>query len=1111
MVGAYFGNPELGFALGSLAGSVLFPTQLPSGPQLTDNRTTTASLGEPTPIVFGTASVAGTVIWLGPIITSTTEQGGKGGPEQKLYNYNQSIAIGLCESAVDLETAIGGMTRVWENGTIVYDIRPQQAANTETGQVAETDEQYASRLTASANYAEGFTLYLGSETQTPDPTIESIEGMGNVQPFLGLAYIVYPNRLLETSQGWRHPNFQFELFQSGTGECITVTETSQSVLFAWIDEGAFVDPTNTDNSMTWKIIDADPFAPNYPSHVGTTYNSFEDMIAAGADLYGFGMDQFVGYGVESYSGTGSVVATVFCGGNSVSDLPHARSIQAHFNWTAPGSGNSFCNDICNPGPGYNSSGYTFWNGDGVFRTSAFPPGSSPSTPANFLSQTIFNCGGTQAPTNILFATQDITIQVARLPSAPLSPCFGKPPAANPDYCVLDDGRWALASSEWVLVPNPHDYYLLQNYTNPGANEDNPAVGPTMLIGSAGDTEANWVAAYNAAVARGDMAPGLVYSPNGGLGSYPTLANEVYSLDFTTCTGAGDEAKLSDIIRAVCGRAGVTDIDVTDMEVISVDGYPISSLSSAAAILDPLKSVGFYDAVESGLTIRFQSRGKEIVATLTADDIGAYDSGSSGANCPPSVSVVRALDSDLPRRIRYHYNSVQRDYQPGEQDSPFRPTSIAVNDQDVSIPVAMGDTQALQAAEILWADAWNGRTTYSIAIDQEWSELEGGDAIAIPVDGFTERVRIIKDQNSGGVLRKLTCVSDDARSYSSVAIAPPSSFQPPKLTLLAQTLLFLLDIPALQDADATAGFYTSVSRLWSSGNAFKGAQIYKSTDGGSTFSGQYAQTGESIYATIAGTVPVSSYYTWDNVTVIEVVLPDDSLSFQSMTDDAVLAGANAAAIGADGRWEIIQFATATKIAAKTWNLSRLLRGRRGTEHVIGTSQASDQLIMLQSGTLARISLNTSEIGNLDDYKAVSIGASFNSGTVEPFTSRAVALLPFSPVHIHAKFETDGDILIDWVRRDKLGRTLMSGVDIPNSESILAFQIDIVALTPDSPETVIRTLSVSNATEAIYSAAEIATDFGSTPPTSLRVYIYQMSAVVGRGTPGHKVINLLEESS
>ena len=226
------------------------------------------------------------------------------------------------------------------------------------------------------------------------------------------------------------------------------------------------------------------------------------------------------------------------------------------------------------------------------------------------------------------------------------------------------------------------------------------------------------------------------------------------------------------------------------------------------------------------------------------------------------------------------------------------------------------------------------------------------------------------------------------------------------------------------------------------------------------------------------------------------MPTSAYSFESVTDDAVLAGSNAAAMGNDGRWEIVQWANATQVSPTQWQLSRLLRGRRGTEHVLGTSVIDDPFVMVSTGDLGRLVLQTTEIGASRIYKGVSIGASFSSGTDETFTGRAQALVPFSPVNAAAERITDGDLLISWTRRSRLGRTLMSGVDIPLGETTEAYQIDILEL--GSPHTVLRTLDATT-DSVLYPHAQQVADFGSPLPSTLDVAIYQMSSIVGRGTP------------
>ncbi len=229
VIGFFVGGPAgalRGAQIGFLAGSALFPGELPAqrGPRLEDFETLHADPGSPVAIVFGTAAVSGFRLYIGPAteIEATEEVGGKGGPTQEVttYHYLQTLAIGLCEGP------ISGVRRIWENGKLVYDVRPQLDG--------ESDDDYAARLEMSERYEGTFVLYLGTEDQLPDPTLELEQGAGNVPAFRGLAYIVYPNRELRKDQAERHPAFKIEVV--GRGELVL---TSQPYPIEVLEELAF--------------------------------------------------------------------------------------------------------------------------------------------------------------------------------------------------------------------------------------------------------------------------------------------------------------------------------------------------------------------------------------------------------------------------------------------------------------------------------------------------------------------------------------------------------------------------------------------------------------------------------------------------------------------------------------------------------------------------------------------------------------------------------------------------------------------------------------------------------------------------------------------------------
>src|SRR3546814_17044540 len=80
-------------------------------------------------------------------------------------------------------------------------------------------------------------------------------------------------------------------------------------------------------------------------------------------------------------------------------------------------------------------------------------------------------------------------------------------------------------------------------------------------------------------------------------------------------------------------------------------------------------------------------------------------------------------------------------------------------------------------------------------------------------------------------------------------------------------------------------------------------------------------------------------------VIEVILASAEVTLSNAGDALLDGGANLALVGD----ELLQFGRAEQIDATRWRLSRLWRGRRGTEAAIGTPAAGDRFGLLKPGT------------------------------------------------------------------------------------------------------------------------------------------------------------------
>ncbi|MDH3664182.1 MAG: hypothetical protein OEU92_29910, partial [Alphaproteobacteria bacterium] len=196
-------------------------------------------------------------------------------------------------------------------------------------------------------------------------------------------------------------------------------------------------------------------------------------------------------------------------------------------------------------------------------------------------------------------------------------------------------------------------------------------------------------------------------------------------------------------------------------------------------------------------------------------------------------------------------------------------------------------------------------------------------------------------------------------------------------------------------------------------------------------------------------------------------------------------------------EIVQFASAVQIGSLTWRLSKLLRGRYGTEWAMPTHQPGESALLLGPATLTRVS-DLDEVGIERLYRTVSIGSDPSLPDAIAFINEATSLKPYAPVHIQGSRNGAGDLTVTWFRRTRYGGAWRDLVDVPLNEATEAYEVDVL----DLDGSVLRTLSSSSPT-IIYTAADQTSDFG-VPQSSIAIAVHQLSAAVGRGFAGRATL-------
>lgn len=1088
VVGFIYGGPmgaAYGLQLGYLAGTALFPTQLPhmQGPRLGEGQSTSAVVGAPIPWVFGTQRVGGIVIWASPIreIAHTEEVGGKGGPEQSqtTYEYRRSFAILLCEGP------ISGVRRIWANGKLIYD----RADHSDDGLTADSLQDLLAQLAAlNSQWNNKMTIYLGTEDQEPDPTIESFEGVGNVPAYRGYAYVVFNDVQLKPEDGLRIPaQWSFEVYEDGDTESHDLTEYSNEVLMPWLRALDPAHPMNINTYQAWSFArdtdnpgglpgpERDSLKDAWIDFANAWDATYPDGKRISRAPYHVGTARFGGLEEMYPLGNGNY-------GERVSlNLLMSEIMPTHYalDHTAP-AGQQF-DDLKARGP-------TF-----------FVLGGSNLPSVRFIS-TIRNLGGDPSPHNPsrplataeesniqdeeenaeIFSALSCYLRIKRAPSPPQDPCtFLHAIPFSASYCVVNGE--IRPTGEWTYDDST-TYRVLSKYADNGTDVTSYPLNPARPQGHPDyDDQEFWEEAYELAVARGDLPEGLTYGVD-----YPVTQNFGYSRPITTDTVDPFPVTLASIVRRICERVGATP-DVSDLEEIPVYGYTIARPMAARAAIEALRPYGFFDLIESGIEIKTVTRGKEAVVTLTPDDLGAH---FSGEQRPAALTTSRALEKELPRQVRVRYQSLDRDMDPGEELSPVRVDTKAESVMDVDLPVAMLPTKAAQIAEVVLRDIWSARNVHQTQVDQGWSAIEPSDPIEIPVDGRSQRVRVPNIIEKLPNLRVLEMVRDDDGQYISYAVGNSAPNPPKGIDFYAPAEMVLLDIPALRSEDDNAGVYAAI-RSAVRNTPFRGATIYKSADGGVSYTAAGGGTSETQIGRVVSALPSGPHTIWDEGNELIMELGNGEL--ESKSEDEILEGANAAAIGVNGRWEIIQFRDAERVSGDVWKLTGLLRGRRGTEHNIGLSEEGDQFVLLDD--LVRVPVGIGEVHAERHYKCVGVGLSEPATPAEQFTGEGVALMPFSPVHIHGTRDGD-DLTIMWVRRDRM-QIGYTGED-PMSEAYEDYEVEIL----DEDGEVLRIISTSNPA-VTYTSAQQITDFGSVQ-SSIKIRIYQMSVAVGRGYPGEATI-------
>lgn len=1126
VIGALYGGPQgaqIGFTIGSTAGGMLFPggkDTEQTGPRLSDLHPQTSTYGTPIPIIYGTFGIAGNVIWAADIIeqqNTTEETAGKGGgPTQKTttFTYFGDFAILFCEGEVD------GISRMWAGPEkrLIYD----------------------ATLTAPGSTLEGgaVRVYTGDETQLADPLIEQYLGVGNVPGYRGSCYVVFEKFPL-ANDGNRLPFIVAEIMGKATvaprnwrlrytdvsGIWFDVTWASSQRLFVAVGNG-YSSPASTIDDNIYAQVATSPDGRNWttrPIPIKRTENW--TAVAAGA-------------GVIVAVGNGNIDAL----SHPLEDYFVAMRSEDGVTWESSGPAanmftqyRQFWQDVCyaddlhafvavggqsNSGdPKYNVMVSTDSGGTWALRNAV------DAVNGIFLNAVCWSeelhkfvaVGDTVIDhDNVLVSSNGAIWTPATIPSNTVGlwndVCWSK----ELSLFVAVGGRFLAGSDQTKrhLITSPDGVvwtsvdlsslatalFKIDLQTVLWVAEDSCFyafnVDPGFKAVITSTDGVTWtvqtILGYSDPVIALTVGRDIFGLATNGLGmtvavEHSQVAGVSSATQALTLSGgstiSSNETTLDEVVTDLSLRAGldVDQIDVTALDDV-VDGYAIARQTSVRGAITPLQQAYYFDAVESQGIGTFVKRGGAVAVTIPDGDLGAYYAGSEPAD---PLRTVRKMEDELPKIVYTNYLSRATIYE-GASKIAQRVIGSSGSETTLDLPLVLSDTKAQEVAEVNLYGAWMQRLSYSTSLSRKYAQIEPTDLVSI--GGQTILVAKISDTPMG--LRNIEGFRDDPSYYNPVVIVTETEPVEKTVFTLAHTDVVLLDIPILRDVDNEAGFYFAAV---GDAPSWHGMQLFKASDG-VTFGYVGAS---SVAAAIGATIDILPDFTGGNVfdpdSTVTVDLEGDA-TLSSTTQLAVLNGANACALGRQGRWEILQYKNAVHNVDGSWTLSGLLRGRRGTEWAMGLHDAGDTFVALDAASIRRATPSSSEIGLARQYKAVTLGDTMENTGVRTFTNYAEGLECFSPVQLVVERDISDNITLNWVRRTRIGGEWRDGVDVQLGEASEAYEVDIYDTS--SPSVILRTITGLTAPTASYSTADQTTD-GLTPGDEVTVKVFQMSAVVGRG--------------
>ena len=487
--------------------------------------------------------------------------------------------------------------------------------------------------------------------------------------------------------------------------------------------------------------------------------------------------------------------------------------------------------------------------------------------------------------------------------------------------------------------------------------------------------------------------------------------------------------LSELVAAICRRAGVNDFDTSGLYGY-VRGYVVDEVADARAALQPLMLRYGFDAVERDGVLRFIMRDGLDAVPLNRETLAV----SSDLEAPLEQS--REAEAALSGRLRLRFVQADGDYEVIAEEAilPDDAThAVAMSEFNMALTRAEGH----QTAERWLTEARVAREGVRLALPPSMMDVGAGDVIALPPDDGEGEALYRVDRVEMGEMSLIEAVRIEPEVYDPAPFDDELVALKPFVAPVPVNALFL-DLPLLRgDEVPHAPHIAASARQWPGNVA-----VYAS--GGET--NFRLNTLMPLRATMGGTQNDMAHArpgVVDRGQALQVMLTSGVL--ESVDEADLLGGANLAAIG-DGsadRWEVFQFARVELIAPQTYLLRDRLRGQAGSDGVMPDVWPAGSQFVLLNSVPRQIELSPNLLRIAQTYRIGPAGRPLNDPSYVQKTESfdGTGLRPYRPCHLRITEEA-GALRFGWIRRTRINGDQWTEFDVPLAEESEQYQLRIL---------------------------------------------------------------------